>query len=62
MAATTLFKENDKITRYLKEWTAASGVLKKIHCRYKKLMSKIAPLKNSLSQKLQYPKRKLRLK
>lgn len=54
MAATTLFKENDKITRYLKEWTAASGVLKKIHCRYKKLMSKIA--------KLQHPKRKLRLK
>ena len=52
----------NKITHHFKKWTTGSGVLKKIHCPYKNVMLQIDPLKNSCSQKQQYPKRTLRLK
>ena len=56
--ANILFKE---WTHYFKEWTTASGVLKKLYCLYKNLMLQIDPLNNSGFQKLQYPEKKLRL-
>ena len=52
---------SNKMTHYFKEWTTASGVLKKIYYRSKNLMLQIDPLNSSCSQKLQYPKRKFRL-
>ena len=58
--ASTVKKMNDrslrlssnKMTHYLKEWTTASGVLKKVYCLYKCLMPQKDPLNSSGFQKL----------
>ena len=50
-----LFSINE-ITRYFKESTTGSGVLKKIYCLYKNMMLQTHLLKSSCSQKQQYPK------
>ena len=52
----------NKITHYFKKWTTGNGVLKKIYYLYKNVMLQIDPLKNSCSQKQQYPERTLKLK
>ena len=56
-----LLISSNKATHYFKEWATASGVLKNIYCLYKYLMLQTDSLNSSCSQKLQYPKRKLRL-
>ena len=61
MDGLSLLLFSNKMTHYFKEWTTASGVLKKIYYRSKNLMLQIDPLNSSCSQKLQYPKRKFRL-
>ena len=57
----SLLISSNKTTHYFREWTTASFVLKKIYCLYKNLVLQIDPLSSSCSQRLQYPKRKLRL-
>ena len=49
----SLLLSSNKMTNHFKEWKAASGVLKKIHCLYKNLMPQIDPLNSSFSQKVQ---------
>ena len=61
MNGRSLILSSNKMTHYFKEWTTASGVLKKTYCFYKNLMLQIDPLNSYCSQKLQYPERKLRL-
>ena len=51
----------NKTTHYFREWTTASFILKKLYCLYKNLMFQIDPLSSNCSQRLLYPKRKLRL-
>ena len=51
---------SNKTTLYFKEWTTASGALKKIYCLYKNLMLQIDPLNKSFSQKLQYSEKKIK--
>ena len=48
-----------QIKGHFKEWTAASGSLKKI-CFYKNWMLQIDPLNKSFSQKLEYPEKKIK--
>ena len=56
--ASTAKKMNDRSlllslnkTHYSKEWTTASGVLKKVYCLYQNLMLQIDPLNSSCSEK-----------
>ena len=57
----SLLISSNKTTHYFREWTNASFVLKKLYCLYKNLMFQIDPLSSNCSQRLQYPKRKVRL-
>ena len=56
-----LLISSNKTTDYFREWTTVSFVLKKLYCLHKNLMFQIDPLSNNCSQRLQYPKRKLRI-
>ena len=56
----SLLLSSNKTTLYFKEWTTASGALKKTFCLYKNLVLPIDPLNKSFSQKLQYPEKKIK--
>ena len=44
---------SSKLTHFFKEWTTATGVLKKIYCFHKNMMLQLDPLNRNCCHKLQ---------